>query len=222
VQINHQSFNDSTSLFEGKFRSQWDEVSAALSGILLHLKASDKAGIQGHPIFDPVGTNQAIKNVLISSGWRSNILIREEFKFLGTDIDFEKGGLLVEVQCSNYPFLLNNLLRSELFFKAKVCFSGPPIEAVLIITKAHMFPASNSTLYYEQAVSQMSALAANKVFEVPMRVVGLFEEVDRKIKVHWTEYHNSRYSRTVVKQQEREAIISGGRSAQSRCHIEVK
>ncbi|MEH2284834.1 MAG: hypothetical protein V7K90_26540 [Nostoc sp.] len=58
---------------------------------------------------------------------------------------------------SNYPFLLNNTLRSELFFKAKTEFVGYPTNLVIIVTKALMFPASNSTLYYEQAVNQLTA-----------------------------------------------------------------
>ena len=222
MQIAHESFNNATSIIEGKFGAQWGELSTTLTRMPLHLKASDQAGKQGRPIFDPVGTNQAIKDSLTKKAWKTGLPIPGKFDFLGTDIDFEKDGLLVEVQFSNYPFLLNNLLRSELFFKARLGFSGPPVEAVIIVTKAHMFEASNSTLYYEQAVKQMTALAENKVFDVPMRVVGLFEETNKKVKVQWSEYHNPRYSRTVVRREEREKVISGERSGRSRCRIDLR
>lgn len=39
-----------------------------------------------------------------------------------------------------------------------------------------MFPASNSTLYYEQAVNQLTALIKYQVFDVPIRLIGLFEQ----------------------------------------------
>ncbi|MBC6421058.1 MAG: hypothetical protein GDA43_25880 [Hormoscilla sp. SP5CHS1] len=118
----------------------------------LHLKASSQAGLQGYPIFDPVGTNEYIKTELVNLGWKPNISIPKQYNFLGTHIDAGKAGAIVENQFSNYPFLLNNTIRSEFFFKAETRFSGSATKLVIIITKAHMFPASNSTLYYEQAV----------------------------------------------------------------------
>ncbi len=89
-------------------------------------------------------------------GWLVNIPIPVDYSFLGTDIDFGKAGVIVESQFSNYPFLLNNTLRSELFFKAGTIFAGHPTQLVILITKALMYPASNSTLYYEQAVRQLT------------------------------------------------------------------
>jgi hypothetical protein len=118
---------------------------------------------------------------------------------LGTGVDFGKRGLIVEVQFSNYPFLLNNLLRSELFFKAGLNLAEEPVQAVVVIAKDGMFPASNSTLYFQQAEKQLGALASKKVFDVPLRLVGLFENPNARIPVKWTEYDNPRYSRTVAK-----------------------
>jgi hypothetical protein len=83
----------------------------------VHLKASDQARKIGAPIWDAVGNNAAIKKKLIRLDWRPNIPISAPFKFLGTDVDFVKNGVVIEIQFSNYPFLLNNLLRCELFFK---------------------------------------------------------------------------------------------------------
>ena len=80
----------------------------------------------------------------------AGIPIPAEYDFLGTGIDFGSQGMLIEVQFSNYPFLLNNTVRSELFWQAKIPLAHKHTEVVVIITKAHMFPASNSTLYYEQ------------------------------------------------------------------------
>ncbi len=166
----------------------------------LHIKASDQAGIQGTPIFfDPVGTNEHIKNALLQmSGWLANIPIPQQFDFLGTDVTFGKGSVIAEVQFSNYPFLLNNAIRSELFFKARTPLTGVPMDVVIIITKGKMFPASNSTLYYEQAQRQLAALVKNNVFDVPIRLVGLLEQTDGIVDITFTTYSVSRYSRTVA------------------------
>ncbi len=78
-----------------------------------------------------------------------------------------------------------------------------------------MFPASNSTLYYEQAVNQLSALAKYNVFDVPIRLVGLFENFKPNIPIIWTEYKQQR-SRTIINQQNRNCNISRGASSKSR------
>jgi hypothetical protein len=176
----------------------------------LHLKASDQAGKQGRPIFDPVGTNEYIKAALAPLGWQ-RIPIPTEFAFLGTDVDFGKSGVIAEAQFSNYPFLLNNTIRSELFYKSKLPLTGSPTSLAVIITKAHMFPASNSTLYYEQALHQLATLATNKVFDVPIRLVGLFVERTGIIPAIWTGYSATRYSRTVEIREPRRFVVSSRR-----------
>ena len=103
------------------------------------IDAAEQAGKKGRPIFDPVGTNSAIKAGLLPLSWQK-IPIPEEFE-LGADVDFGKRGLLAEAQFSNYPFLLNNLLRSELFFKSRIPLTGEPAKLAVIITKADVSPA---------------------------------------------------------------------------------
>lgn len=169
----------------------------------LYVKHSDQAGKIGQFIFNSVGTNFHIKKELINRKWVTNILIPHQFNFLGIDVDFEKNGIIIEVQFSNYPFLLNNLLRSELFYKSKTVFNNKPVETLIIISKAHMFPAPNSTLYYlyyEQAMKQLNELIKNNVFDIPIRLVGLFENEQVATPAIWTEYSSNRYSRSVVKE----------------------
>lgn len=208
MQVRVSDFNGAADLMSGALSAQWQTLSQVLEQMPLHLKSSDQAGLQGKAIFDPVGTNEHIKEQLLqNAGWASRVVIPKEYQFLGTDVDFISGALLVEVQFSNYPFLLNNLLRSELFFKAQTLFGGVALAAAVIITKARMFPASNSTLYYEQAFRQLSALAEKSVYDAPIRLVGLFEKYG-DVAVTWTEYHKPRYSRTVVSRSNRTAAIS--------------
>ncbi|WP_054470192.1 restriction endonuclease [Planktothricoides sp. SR001] len=186
----------------------------------LHLKPSAQAGIQGNPIFDPIGTNEYIKTELLKRGWEKNIPIPKQYNFLGTDVDFGKLGLIGESQFSNYPFLLNNTIRAELFFKAKIKFGGQNTKLVFIITKAQMFPASNSTLYYEQAIKQLKALAEYGVFDVPIRVLGLFEQVDKTVPVKWTLYGRER-SRIVTHQEDIQCQISSKNKVSNRCVIRL-
>lgn len=200
-------YNHAGELIKSQYLTEWDEILKTLIGMPLHLKASDQAGKQGVPIFDPVGTNQYIKEDLIKKHWHNNIPIPTQYDFLGTDIDFGKRGMLVEVQFSNYPFLLNNTVRSELFYKSGWEIDKVKTKIMVIITKAHMFPSSNSTLYYEQAKKQLDELARNGVFDVPIRLVGLFEKYDTPTKVVQTTYSKARYSRNVSLKNETTCIL---------------
>jgi Restriction endonuclease BglII. len=117
--INYSDYNRSEELFTLKNNSVniWEELYFCLKNMPLYLKQSDQKGKQGEAIFDPVGTNEHIKRKLESTeGWQPNFPIPDRYRHLGTDIDFIKKGILVEVQFSNYPFLTNNLLRSEIIF----------------------------------------------------------------------------------------------------------
>lgn len=197
MQIRTTDFNGADQLLSGKYLTEWTEIKTALETMPLHLKASDQAKKIGNLIFDVVGTNGYIKHALKHARWNTNIPIPHTLKFLGTDVDFAKRGVIAEAQFSNYPFLLNNLLRSELFFKNQVVFTNVPPEVAVIVTKAGMFPASNSTLYYEQAENQLRALSQYNVFSIPIRLVGLFEAPGSTVDAAWSQYSETRYSRTV-------------------------
>lgn len=209
-------FNDPHAILSTSHAQEWTQVESALANMPLHLKSSDQAGRQGSLIFDVVGTNASIKSRLTRSGWQA-ASIAPEYGFLGVDVDFAKSGVVLEVQFSNYPFLLNNLLRSELFFREKVCFDGAPMSAVVIVVKAGMFPSSNSTLYYEQALNQLNGLAKYKLFSVPVRLVGLFSPIRRGVRANFTMYSAARYSRTVSQTSSIVCNIAGGRG--ERCSI---
>jgi hypothetical protein len=221
VQIQFTDFNGADDLFASTYRDEWQDVDEVIAGMPLHLKASDQAGLLGNPIFDPVGTNAYLKNALVTRNWLTRVPIPSAFAFLGTDVDFVKSAVLGEAQFSTYAFLLNNVVRSELFAKSQLAIAGAPIRAVMIITKAHMFPASNSTLYYEQARNQLNELARNHVFDVPMRLVGLFETPGTTVDGVWTSYHASRYSRTVVTSTKMRCETLNPRRSGSRCAIRV-
>lgn len=157
---------------------------------------------------------------MLEFGWKANIPIPSEYKFLGTDVDFGKAGVIVESQFSNYSYLLNNILRSEFFFKAGTVFASEPTQLVVLITRANIFPASNSTLYYEQAVEQLTAFAEHQILDIPIRLVGLFENKNSTISVTWTVYSSPRY-RKVQTRETRQCQIISGESTRSRCKINL-
>lgn len=185
----------------------------------LYVKASFQAGIQGNAVFDPVGTNEYIKAELVKLGWKANIPIPTQYRFLGKDIDFGKAGAIIEVQFSHYAFLLNNTIRSELLFNTQLPLTGIPTQLLIIIAKSQMFPAANSTLYYEQAINQLNLLAGY-VFNVPIRVVGLFELRNANVPAKWTVY-NDQTSRTILTQEERQCQIIAGRFPRSQCGLRI-
>lgn len=186
---------------------------AAVAGVMdvlrslpLHVKRSDQHGKKDHLIFDPVGANAAIDTALVSLGWKPKIPIPEGSQALGTDIDFGKSGVLVEAQFSNYPFFINNVMRTNALYQAGIPL--PPmgvIDAAIIITKAKLFEASNSTLYAEQAFDQLKFL--EKAISVPLRVIGLFAERCTPLDAVLTQYHAARYSRTVVEKKEVQCVV---------------
>lgn len=219
MELEIKDYNDADLLIDNNYSAEWGEIANVIKNMPLHIKASDQAGKQGLAIFDPVGTNAHIKNEMETIGWLANKKIPEKYKFLGTDIDFVKSGVLVEVQFSNYPFLLNNLLRSELFFQAKTKFATSKTDLLVIITKGHMFPASNSTLYFEQACNQLDALASNNVFDIPIRLVGLMSPISDEVPCNWSTYDDPRYSRTVELKENINVKITAGKHKKSRAII---
>lgn len=222
VRLEVKDFNGADRIFAGSRAAEWAQLAAALTASPVHLKASDQARKIGAPIWDAVGNNAAIKKKLIRLDWRPNIPISAPFKFLGTDVDFVKNGVVIEIQFSNYPFLLNNLLRCELFFKSGTALDESHIEVGVIVAKARMFDASNSTLYYEQARDQLSALADNDIFDVPLRLIGLFEDYGPRVPIVWTDYSATRYSRKIATRRATTARIVAGARKTSRAVITVQ
>lgn len=111
--------------------------------------------------------------------------------------------------------------RSALLAKSGVDIRGHRVKAVVIITKAHLFPASNSTLYYEQAVNQMREFTKHGVFDVPTRVAGLFEETGIPRPAIWTEYPG-RYSRSPKASRRVTCILRPGRRENAICKVEIR
>jgi hypothetical protein len=220
VKVEFHDFNGAEAFFGGELAGEWQDLTAVLSGLALQLKPSDQAGKKGRPIFDPVASNAAIKTALEMKGWPTNIEIPAEVAFLGTDVDFFRRGLLVEAQFSNYPFFLNNVVRSALLAKSHALLDGETVHAVAIITKGHMFPSSNSTLYYEQAVKQLKEFAKYGVFDVPVRVVGLQEDTGSPVPAVWNEYPG-RYSRAASSAKRMECKLSAGKRPNSICTVEL-
>jgi len=93
--------------------------------------------------------------------------------------------------------------------------------AAVIITKARLFTASNSTLYYEQAVRQMNFLISVGAIELPVRLVGLTLAPDIPTDAVFTRYHAPRYSRTVVERGTVRCVVRSGRLPNGRCRIEA-
>jgi hypothetical protein len=213
-------YNGSEKVLANAAKQEWKELADILQKLPLCLKPSDQAGKQGEPIFDPVATNAFIQKMLNETkGWGTGIPIPEQYRFLGLDIDAGKNGVLVEVQFSNYPFLLNNMLRAEMFFQGKLNVGGRATGVAIMVTKGLMFPASNSTLYYEQAQKQLEALAKT-VFRVPLRLVGLMSPVEDGVPALWTTA-GARYSRDLSGQRKIRCDIKEGTGGRRRISVKL-
>ena len=200
MKLDFSDYNDFDNLLisNANHKYTWTELESCLQSMPLHLKQSDQRGKQGEPIFDPVGTNEYIKSHMSKvKDWKPNFPIPSKYRHLGTDVDFVKMGILVEVQFSNYPFLTNNLLRSELFYKSHSNPFDQQVEGLIIVTKSGKYPSSNSTLYYEQAKKLIDSLSSDEVFSIPIRLVCL-DILTGINDINWTKYSANRYSRNVL------------------------
>lgn len=173
--IKFTDFNGASTVISNYCSAEWNQISSVLAAMPLHIKPSGQSGVLGNPVFDPVATNEYIKTELVKLGWLARIPIPPMYQFLGTDVDFGSAGAIVEVQFSHYSSLLNNTVRSQFFYNTKTPLTGQPVSVVIIVTKSQMFPAALSSLSYEQAVNQLTLLAAH-LFNVPLRIVGLFNQ----------------------------------------------
>ncbi|MDY6900634.1 MAG: restriction endonuclease, partial [Cyanobacteriota bacterium] len=69
--------------------------------------------------------------------------------------------------------------------------------------------------------NQLTALAEYQVFDVPIRLIGLFEAKNTTIPVTWTVYSSTRYSRKVQTRETRQCQIISGKSSRNRCKINL-
>lgn len=168
-----RDFNGADTYFNGAGRKEWDEIATIVSEMPLHLQASDQAGKVGRPIFDPKGTNAHLTDAAGRRDWKA-VPVPGALTVFGDDWDAGKNNTLAEWQFSNYPFLWNNVIRTEAVFKSKTIL--PVVgeaKALVVVTKSGIFPSSNSTLYYEQAAAQLDLVTEFQAFSVPIRLVGL-------------------------------------------------
>jgi len=192
-------YNYNKNFFDSK-KDTLDELNKIIDEQNIFLKNSDQKGKKETLIFDPIGTNNSLKELLESKNWECNLKIPNNYNSLGKDIDFYKNNTLVEVQFSNYPFLLNNIIRSELFYKNSTILNKT-IEGLIVVTKVHAFPSSNSTLYYEQAKKQLDLLTKNNLFTIPTRLIGLTCDENKQNMITWSKYKEQRYSRENIQRE---------------------
>lgn len=214
-------FHGADGAFGGPLAAEGREILDALATTPLYLKASDQAGKSGSLIFSPVATNKAIGDALTPRGW-TKWDVPNNLAMFGIDVDYAKHGVVVECQFSNYPFLMNNVVRSDLFHRRAIMIGAQGCAALVVITKARMFPASNSTLYYEQAVAQLREAEREGMFRVPVRLIGLFEDIGVSVPAKIIGYASKRYSRTATGTKDIRCRLVPNREDGGRCHIEVE
>ncbi len=213
MDFHYEDFNNADHVFAGAAAEEWAELEEMLKLLPLFLQPSDQAGRVGQPIFDPKATNARLTQMAEDRGW-SAISVPPDLKMFGKDWDGGKGAILAEWQFSNYPFLWNNVIRSEAVFKSRLLLDGlQPIDALVIVTKSGILPASNSTLYYEQACAQLGAVTKYDTFEIPIRMVGLTLPAGDATTAIWTAYPG-RYARHDGEATEKQFRMTRGRASQ--------
>lgn len=200
--FNVADFNGAFEYFETTGSERWDEIATVVDELRPQFQASDQAGRVGGAIFDPKATNRILTDQAADFGW-SKVPVPAELKPFGLDWDGGKGTVLAEWQFSNYPFLWNNVIRTEAIFQSEArlpSLSGP-VDALIIITKSGTLPASNSTLYFEQACAQIDTVTTLGVFRLPIRIIGLTVDTEASaLDIDWNSY-DGRYARDGISEQ---------------------
>ena len=193
-------YNNADQIIKNNFKREWLELKSILIKMPLFLKESQQKGKDNQLTFDPIGTNNYVGIELVKKKWCKDIEIPKEFCSLGTAIDFGKNNIVLESQFSNYPFLSNNILRSEIMFRSKCRIDQiGSIKLLIILTKDHAIPSANSTLYCQQARNQVKF--SEKIFNLPIRLISLHCKYNEKINANVVTY-KKRYSRDLVNQKE--------------------
>ncbi len=201
-------FNGAAKYFAKAGASEWAEIDKIVKSLVPRLQPSRQAKIQGKPIFDPKATNLDLAEASKKLGW-STIPMPTSLGPFGVTWDSGKNCTLVEWQFSNYPFLANNVIRTEVAFRQKLPLEGiKRVEALIVITKCGVFPSSNSSLYYEQARAQLEIATKLTLFELPIRLVGLsIPPGVSRFKALWKTY-KARTGRTGPKAQSRQIAVT--------------
>lgn len=203
-----EDFAGAAEFFDGDGFQEWRELESVLEASSVHLQPSDQAGLHRKPIFDPKATNRELTERAGKLGWRA-IPVPEELQMFGKDWDAGKRTTLVEWQFSNYPFLWNNIIRTQGVYRSHLNLEGMQgVESLLIVTKSGQFPASNSTLYFEQARSQIKTVMDYLEFTIPIRLIGIaLEQNSSQLEAVWNTYAGARYDRVPSTSQKREFDI---------------
>jgi hypothetical protein len=214
-------FNGAETYLAGLGSAEWRDLAEVVSAMTLQLQASDQAGRNHAPIFDPKATNQYLTQATSNFGW-SKIPVPRDLTGFGVDWDAGKNETLSEFQFSNYPFLWNNIIRTEGVFRSRTPLQYMhSVQAIVIIMKSGMFPASNSTLFYEQARAQVGAAAGFNAFTVPIRLVGLvLPKETHDVEVDWNEYP-ARYGRQASQTTRRVMTVTWSRAARKHGNLAV-
>lgn len=198
--IHFTDFNNATNVINSSHQQSWNELEQTLLNMPLFLKSSAQTGKQGQAIFDPIANNNFLLNALSQKSWQAAYPMPAQFVFFGDNIDYAKNGTLVEVQFSNYPFLINNVTRADILYKTHTAMhNNQAVELLVIITRFNCLPASNSTLYYEQAINQLTSMVAQGMISIPIRLVGIYETTTQT-QAYWTHYTGGVSSRTISNQ----------------------
>ena len=75
------------------------------------------------------------------------------------------------------------------FYKSKTKFNTIEIQLLVIITKGKTIPSSNSSLYYEQAISQINSFVEENIIMMPILVIGFYSNEDTSYGIVTTLEH---------------------------------
>lgn len=162
--------NKGAQVLNDKFESELEDIRTALERTDYHVKKCNQKDRENETIFDPIGTNAAIKNELVNLGWDAGVGFVDPGYSSGKDIDFWKNGVGVEVQFSHYTSLDSDMNRLERLYEDVLELKGNrEVKAGVVVVVSQDMPTSQSVAHFQQAVER----AAKSISSIPTFMFGI-------------------------------------------------
>lgn len=168
MRFEQESFNSGSEVFREEFNSLLSEVESAISDSEYQVKHTFQKGREKELIFDPIGTNRALREKFSEHGWATEVNLDSPGYDKGKDIDIAKNGVAGEIQFGNFAYLDADCNRLRRLYDGRLELEGGGgIQAGVIIVVKQEMPTSQSVSHFQQATQRAAPTALVNRFTCP-------------------------------------------------------
>lgn len=160
--------NDGVGVLERDKPDVWKELLDVISSSVYQVQECGEAKRVGEPIFSPSMNNAILCRKFEACHWLSGIPLLDPTPAAGKDVDFYKGGVVLEVQFSHYGLLQGDVARMQGLYSGVLSLrDGLRVDCGVVVVVNRAMPTSQSVARADQAVKRAAPLATS----VPLAIV---------------------------------------------------